>query len=170
MHPAHSVSSNISAANRRHNLHPFPVRQPAQSSNAAQFAAYRRSPRGDRICINSTVSWTQQPQRARTFGPTFFGLPNALRRAIAQNVCQVRAYYARSGRRQALASQLPANLWKQLEGLVSCDIADLMWRGSSSFPMTVGQRTPSPVPILGGQVAAVVHRYRPYSFPRPHLH
>jgi hypothetical protein len=44
--------------------------------------------------------------------------------------CQIRAYYARSGRRQALASQLlPANLWKKLEGLVPRDIADLMWRG-----------------------------------------
>ena len=67
---------------------------------------------------------------------TFFGLQNALRRAIAIKFCQVRAYYARSGRRQAIAGQLPANLWKRLEGLVSRDIADLMWRSSSSFPMT----------------------------------
>jgi hypothetical protein len=77
------------------------------------------------------------PTTCRWARTTFFGLQNALRRAIAIKFCQVRAsYYARSGRRQALASKLPDNLWKRLEGLVSRNIADLMWRSSSSFPMT----------------------------------
>ena len=45
MHTDHSVQGTISAANRRHDLHPLPVRHQARSSNAARFAAPLAGPR-----------------------------------------------------------------------------------------------------------------------------
>ena len=120
MHPAHSVSSNISAANRRHNLHPFPVRQPAQSSNAAQFAASLAGPREVTVFAStaqchghSNLSGPELSDRLSSASQMLFGA------LLPKNVCQVRAYYARSGRHQALASQLPATSgkdWKASSG------------------------------------------------------
>jgi hypothetical protein len=51
---------------------------------------------------------------------------------------------------------------EKLEGLVSRDIADLMWQDSLSFPMTVGQPTPSPVPILDESLSPAAWRQQIY--------
>jgi hypothetical protein len=164
MHPDHSVSSNIFAANRRHDLHPFPVRQPAQSSNAAQFTASLAVPRKVTVSAptaqchgHSNLKAPELLERLSSASQMLFG-------TLLSNffVKSVLTMLVRAATKLSPASYLPP-----LEKIGRPRV-DLMWRSSSSFPRTVGQRTPSPVPILGGQVAAVVNRYRPYSFPRPH--
>ena len=166
MHPAHSVSSNISAANRRHNLHLFPVRQPAQSSNAAQFAASLAGPREVTVSASTAQCHGHSNLRGPELSDRLSSASQMLFGALLPKmfVKSVLTMLVRAATKLSPASYLPP-----LEKIGRPRL-DLMWRSSSSLPRAVGRRTPSPVPILCGQVAAVVHRYRPYSFPRPHLH
>ena len=133
MHPDHSISSNISAANRRHDLHPFPVRQPAQSSNATQFAASLAVPRKVTVSASTAQCHGHSNLKAPELSERLSSASQMLFGALLSNfvVKSVLTMLVRAATKLSPASYLPP--LEKLEGLVwiSCGGVVRLCRGRS---------------------------------------
>lgn len=65
----------------------------------------------------------------------FFGLQNALRRAIRTRFHQVKGFYSRTQRIHHFSQQLPKHLHQRLDQLIARDMAALLWH--SKTPITL---------------------------------
>jgi hypothetical protein len=91
MHTDHSVQGAISAANRRRDLHPSPVRHQAKSSNVARFAAPLAGPREVIVPAstaqchgNSNIKAPELSERPSSAFKTLFGalLPKSAAKSV----------------------------------------------------------------------------------------
>jgi hypothetical protein len=66
----------------------------------------------------------------------FFGFQNALRLVIQHRFNQVRGYDNRQGQTNQYHAELPKHLHHQIDAMIACDMAALLWSKKMRIPVS----------------------------------